>query len=798
MGRLVDIAEALLSAFATRVVLSVAILASLIPAELGVGVQLGFLALFGIEVLIRIVLMGTRIRRRLVRPSEVILLLVDVMATLSFVPGLASGASVLRLGRVARLALLLGYWGPLGRDFLQIALQRERMSQILLVTGMAALLTGAGAAVLRVADTTGIDADGDGATDTQRPDFADLLWWSFRQVEDPGNLVPSTGNIALMLVSLALTIGGLLLVAFLIGIGATLVEDLVRAGRQRPVGLRGHTVVLNVDEQRQGVLEQIAHYFQKQILGRRVALQGRAFEPPAFLSPRLFRGFAYRSGTPGDEAALRMLDVPRARRVAILAPGWSAEADAEVLAATISARRLATDAWIVAELNRPTNIHAALRAGQAGTIPVPARRLAALVLMHELIDRGRASVFSELVALEGDEVYTAVFGDGTLSSLPHTICLTGGVAAARWSMLNEFGCLLIGYLAEAGPDRGPWTWNLQPILNPEATDVATVRGLIALAPRFATLRDAARALADPGGGSDIPSLPAMGAPLPLAPVSPEPPSQVLVLGFHDDTVEMVAELLRTFPGTEITIVGDDESARYGMREAFLSERIETGARFEDDGPKRLLLRERDGAPCGVVNVRVADRYTDGMYRPGDETGRVGNVFRYDAAVLLEDRSGTGDPDAATVLGVLKILDRARGEGQRLKRVVAEVSDGAKAALLRQRVEEDGASSRFAFVGTRRLADQILAQCFFVPGLPQVLHNLLTVGDQEIFTLRPTTRTGTITFGELLVALGGQSPPMVPLGILDTEGQVRLNPPVTEPLAWDHMEALYCLGTSAPR
>ena len=48
-----------------------------------------------------------------------------------------------------------------------------------------------------------------------------MLWWSFRQGQDPGNLVDDPSNAIVLAVSMALTFSGLLLFSFLVGIGTT-------------------------------------------------------------------------------------------------------------------------------------------------------------------------------------------------------------------------------------------------------------------------------------------------------------------------------------------------------------------------------------------------------------------------------------------------------------------------------------------------------------------------------------------------------------------------------------------------
>jgi len=255
-----DSIDGVLSAFATRILLSLAIIVSVLIVDMPPMGQYVFLAVFTVEAVLRGILLGWHVLHGHSRATQVIHFSIVLLATVSFIPMEGPGSTILLVGRFARLALLLTYWGPLARDFALIALERERLSQIVLVTGLTAALTGLGAAFLRLVALAGGDVytSQDIHTDTG---FFELLWWSFRQVLDPGNLVTSTSHLWVLLTSLLLTIGGLLLIAVLIGIGASLVEDLVRAERYRRVGLRQHTVVLNASEQSQLVLTNMTRYF---------------------------------------------------------------------------------------------------------------------------------------------------------------------------------------------------------------------------------------------------------------------------------------------------------------------------------------------------------------------------------------------------------------------------------------------------------------------------------------------------------------------------------------------------------
>ncbi|MFT5431470.1 MAG: hypothetical protein ACI9OJ_002166 [Myxococcota bacterium] len=788
---------ALLGAFGTRLLLSVAIVVSIIVQDLPVWAQWAFLILFSGEVVARSVLMAWKVRNGRTDLGGIIVLLVDVLATLSFVPFAAAGSDLLRFGRIARLVLLLTYWGPLARDFVRIALQRERLSQLMLVAGLATVLVGAGASVLRLIDTTGLDVDGSGSqpgVGAPRPNFVQLLWWAVRQVWDPGNLVPSADNASLALVSLVLTAGGLLLIAVIIGIGATLVEDLVRVGRTRPVNLYGHMVVLNVGDDARGVLLNIRSYFKKQLGRRAVAVQGTGEERPAFLDEEAFRGFVYRRGSPAERSALELLDVGNARRIAILSPGEGAAADAEAVTAVMSARMLNEDAWIVVELNRPSNISAALNAGRARTIPVPARRLAALVLAQELVDPGRARLLLSLVSLEGHELYTCIFADGRVRDLDATLTLDRPFDVLRRQVMEEHRVLLLGYFVDNDDDHRTWLRGMREVLNPPAGVIPPpIRGVFALATRFNDLEDAVRAI-HRRDLSDVAPPIACPAP-PLTPDVPLSPRRVIVLGFHADTVETVGELLRTFPRCEVTIVGADEAERNRMRASFLGERTETGATFSAPNKKKLVVNQRDGTVCGVINIRVADRYAEGMYIPDDRSGPVGSVFDYDGAIVLAERDGRAHPDAATVLAILKMADNWN-HNKRLQLVVAELTDSDKTQLLRARVSELELDAHCTFVCTSELRQDILNHSFFVPGLPPVLHDLMTAGDQEIFAFHSQGGGSPMTFGDLVSQLQVGSPPLVPLGVLGLDGHLLVNPPPDHMLHWADIRTVYCLGTAA--
>ncbi|MCA9696593.1 MAG: hypothetical protein KC431_03625, partial [Myxococcales bacterium] len=176
-----------------RLLLSVAIITSLLPFGWVTDLDAFFLGLFSVEFLFRALLvfrgegkyaegsqsgvtpteaeLQDRRDWEWPRISTLILLIFDLLALLSFVPSLlgdhfagAEQTRWLRLFRLSRMLLLLGYWAPLVRDVWVVLLRRERAKQVVLMGFIVLALSFAGAVVidqLQVTSDQVIDFNGD-------------------------------------------------------------------------------------------------------------------------------------------------------------------------------------------------------------------------------------------------------------------------------------------------------------------------------------------------------------------------------------------------------------------------------------------------------------------------------------------------------------------------------------------------------------------------------------------------------------------------------------------------------------
>jgi hypothetical protein len=785
---------------AVRVLLSAIILVSVMPLEAVERLRTGFLLLFATELSVRAGIFVARWRVRGERSvAEVLFLGLDLLATLSFLPydvlsELGVDTSVLRLVRAARMLLLLAYWGPYFRDFFQIALRRERVYQFALVGVFALLLSATGAAALRLFDLRHVDTNSNGiAGEPADWELVNVLWWSFRQVQDPGNLLGDTADEGVLVVSLVLTSGGMLLVAFLIGIGASLVEELFRAGRYRPTAMRGHTVILNAGPESLGVLTEISSYYRKQVSRPRMLVMGATADRPDFLNQPSVRRFRYLPGRATDLADLARASVASARRVVVLAEGPGQEADAATVTVTLAVRRPVAQhdpfaegggTTVAAEINHPRNAEL-LTSEDGRTLPVLARRLTSLVLGQTAVSPGIEAALSELLSSEGSEIYTAVAGEGACPP-PAVLPVRGPLAGDIAGAYTGNRVILLGILHASRSGR------LVPLLNPPSCEGLEVRGLIGVADRFKSLR---RQLEVAQSGLGGPA-PAVGDGPPLVRVRVDDyPRRVLMLGFHDDAVETVEQLVRLcLPGLVLRVLVGTPRKRRRTVEA-LREQLGAGDLAVTTEPSDLLVHLPGGVSRIVVETR--DRLQPGLY-----VNAVSDDERPDTVMLLRRDRPELDPDAATVLGVVRLMDavtRAGRRDERLPHVVVEVADPEKVGLLQRQLEGHPLGHRTSLLCAETLRQRILAQSFFVPALTDLYRELLTAGQQELLTLEPLTQ---VSFERLLGELPARHG-LIPLGVAFARDggacglEVVVNPPPGfEPPG--RIERIYAVGSSDHR
>jgi hypothetical protein len=351
-----------LGRFEVRLFLSVCIVISLLPLPDVRRLDVVFLGVFGAEFLLRVLLVlrgeGEGEGWRWPTRGTLLLLLFDLLALVSFLPLVGHDTPWMRLLRVIRLVALLSYWAPVMHDLRSVLLRRERSRQVLVMGAMVGLLSFTGALVLEQIEAGSgvVDYDEDGQVTEHDARFFVHLWWAFRQIQDPGNMLVAPSSPGAVVVSIVLTVFGLLLISFLIGLGTDVVREVMTVSHLRSPGLAGHTVIVHVNASTGQLLEELVRYYQKllpegslsrrwirqlvdnarrTVFGPRYVVVGRSEERPAFLRRPALARIVYRSARAAHPEFMHRADVARAQRVVVLADLEAQNPDAETIHALL-------------------------------------------------------------------------------------------------------------------------------------------------------------------------------------------------------------------------------------------------------------------------------------------------------------------------------------------------------------------------------------------------------------------------------------------------------------------------------
>ncbi len=811
-------ADRLLNRFEVRLGLSVAIILSLLPWDDGRwhAVQWGFFAVFAVELTAR-ALAWFHVpeeddeerqapgRRRL---GQLVLLGVDLVALASFVPWSIGDAHArwLRLFRLTRLLLIAAYWAPLLRDLWGVLSRRERTRQIVLMGALVAAMSFAGAIVLSHLGASGLDFDDDGAVDASDERFLTQLWWAFRQIQDPGNMLAAPDQAIGVIVSLALTVFGLFLVSFLIGLGADVVRELVELNRNRPPGLRGHTVLVNVTPALPRLLHELMRYYRKLFAVPRYAILGHGDERPNFLNDAELARVVYRFGTPGESDLMARVDAARARRIVILADLEAADPDAETAGLMLMAREVNTHAWLVAEILHHDNVAAARVAGGSRTVVVPTERLLALVMAAMLRQPGLEDLLRILLTSHGHEIYTWFMDEPGLDCpgrrlvadrpVSFDAMLEAGLAALEGDRLVP-----LGFIVPCDPVTGPGPRGFELVMGGPpgaATRLPTreVRGFVALAQNFDAVRRFGERMLAHGLPAEVPVRSKQRGAPPVRRHAEAAARQVLLCGFRPATLHLCEQLIEADPEVEILLLVEDETAEARARAALSARGVRWRAgmpvgpdaegHFEQRADGRFGYRPAGEVHArGLVELRLGDWTSDAVLLnlPGPPNAPTRHIGQMDVVTFF----GGYDPasDGRTAVAVLKVADlmaRAPDAFAPGFRMLAEVLDEALGRRLEQRFARAVGPTRAAagrplrIVSSKTLRACFALQSVTVPGFDAIFGEILAPHGPSFTAMRPEpghALEARWSFAELAQALRVDGLILLGLELAGAEGSATI-------------------------
>ncbi|MEZ4383530.1 MAG: hypothetical protein R3A79_19525 [Nannocystaceae bacterium] len=838
LATLAEALQSLLGRFEIRLFLSACIILSLLPYAWVEAWDELFLLVFGLEFVIRLFLVfradpeeseseapTQRRSWRIPTVGAVALLLLDLLALLSFLPIEADGAETnrfLRIFRLTRMLLLIGYWAPLARDIWLVLSRRERARQVVLMGVFVLALSFTGAVIIdNVAESshTAVDFNDDGALDKQDRHFLTLLWWAFRQIQDPGNMISGPIEVTAMTVSLGLTVFGLFLISFLIGLGTDVVRELMELSNLREPGLRGHTVIVNITPSTRRLLHELTRYYKKLVpegrlsrewirqlvhntkrgvRGRRYLVVGHDHDPPDFLRGSELAHVVYRPWTADDEALLKRTDMAAAQRVMLLANLGAPDPDAETLQTLLTLveradgrRRGERPQLLIAEILDESAIPAA-RAAIAGSesraFIVPSERLLALVMAATIRRPTATRLLNQLLASHGHELYTCYFDVPGLAYRCDTPPPIPAEPAAAMDYVvghsRAHPLVPLGLLVKPSADN-LHELDVEVRINPRGDArvraPAACRGFVALAANFAVVRDFAEHLRTTAAAAPPPEAapPPQDAPPPprFERPTPMPLRRILICGFRSATVSLVEALVIAEPAAEILILVDDERARAAalddfdartnlVRNGLLSERYGVFTPGED-GALRGRRGDDPTSSLGRIEVAVGD-FTSSrrlVSLPGD--------FGHAACVDVVAFLSTGhDADARIAKALMKLealfahaerSDRACGREHRRPRVVAELFDIELARRLRQHFA-DRHGDAIQILSTQALRALFLHQSVIVPSFDAVYAELLGPWGQSLLRMVPAALPERVTYATIADALEAEGAVLIALEV----------------------------------
>lgn len=837
---------------AVRIGLAVLIIVSLLPyRDLEDRLRPLFLVAFGAELAVRSTLLvkGRTKRTR----GEYLFLLVDLLAFVSFLPlqewfGPRRSVALLEALRVSRLLVLLRFVRELARDVYSILTRREMVQQFGLVT-VAVIAFAFVAAVLLWQLDIPHDYDGrQGAGDT----FWDRMWWSFRQIESPDNLVDNLYVHPLVaVISLGLTIAGVFVISFIIGLGANIVGQVVRTERWRRVGYRGHSLIIGAVGQSGVLVGEFVRIYDKNRLLRRIrpvdlwewlfhgapaprrhalprmALLGPKPEAPAYLYDPSMRWVVYRTGDGADPEALERVAAPWAKRVILVAHrDAGVDADAVTVASLAAFRAMNPTAQAFVEVLDSENEPIFESVGGPGTFALDVPRFLGLFLCHHLVAPGVEALYRDLLTAAGCEFYTHVYVDPReneqLAQLSSEHAELSFADMARAAYLDH-GVLLVGVFLGDSVARLPG--GLVPVdrlvqwINPEVLGddedlaafdlrpgripVAKLRGVIGVATTYLPLRRYGRELLHGRGLRPEHALAAdrqteVGALAARARAEERPVRRVLVVGYSPAVGWLLRALARFVPDVEVVLAlgaRADAATSLGDRLATLRMGLEEG--------------EPPGTAGRVVELERGGRVTVHTHEGADLASFAVECLKdrapVDAAVFLSDPESV-DPDARTLMRVLRFaraLERdevRRSEGLHVLAEFEAVARGQRleAHLTASRCGFDDAEQlRLTLVSTDQMRNYFMVHSAFVPGVMRLYDKLLGARGQEIVRLSlaeaGVAAKGTVTMPELVQVLRPRG--AIPLAVEIEDGSVRLNPGPDERFDARELRGLYVIGDS---
>ncbi|MCO5293535.1 MAG: hypothetical protein M9882_01325 [Homoserinimonas sp.] len=254
-------------------------------------------------------------------------------------------------------------------------------------------------------------------TGEDKPTFFEVLWGNLMRTLDPGTMGGDQGW-GFRAAMLVVTIGGLIMVASLIGIISSAFDSKVeelRKGKSRVIE-RDHTLILGWSDKVLTIVSELCVANESRKRAVIVVLADRdkvemEDELRNVLPRKTSTRVIVRSGDPMDLNTLEIGNPYSARSIILIAPEDAEDPDSTVikmaLALTNNPKRGTEPLNVVGELQHEKNLEAAKLVGRDEVSWILARDLISKITVQTCRQSGLSGVYTELLDFDGDEIYIA-------------------------------------------------------------------------------------------------------------------------------------------------------------------------------------------------------------------------------------------------------------------------------------------------------------------------------------------------------------------------------------------------------
>jgi len=819
----------LLNSHKFRLIMSGMILISVMPLPFIRNLDMLFLTIFGIEFVFRVIIFIDKQRKsdndeNGSKAAEIALLTLDFIAVLSFAMAPISPARITRFARLLRLFYLSRTTGNMLKDFFQIA--RRRRYEITLI-----VIVVLGATFISGIIFSSFEIDYDFNNDNKKDNVTLLkaLWWSFLQIEDPGNIIQNTEtSILIFILSIFLTLTGVMIMSFIIGIGTNLVAEIIQGRKNRPVDFSDHIVAIIPGKLSSSVIKRLVAIYDK---NRRARLRNAAIrffshrrknfvlvakdkEFPPFLYDRLFSAVDYRSGLSSDPEVLDRASIDLAEKIIIASDDLAGErADAETLSTLLAIRSVKNRKnidnkkvqKIFVEILYSGNRQAAIYAGGENVHPIELGHFMGLLSAVTILFPGLEYIFDELFTEDGSEIYTCKLDKKNSVTTKELI---RDYEKINSYLYNNFNTILIGYINS----------EKELLLNPtdsflahrdrksSAYDFGEISEIAVISPDE---EKAEKAMKNIGSYKEFQSF-QLEKTVAYKKVKLDKRfgslKKIVMVGCRYFVPSMIMEIVKNSPqeSTEFEILVSSTAALkrsfsiitkvFGnsatIKESDLADKNRADSRWETK--KRAWNGKR-----AIITLK--------SFRDNSSIGEYLERHTFDRLVLLAEPEHK-DPDAVTILFLMNLA--AVVERKNIQ-VVAEMVSDEKSILLEETIFNKIEEGRVHILPTGMMRSNLMVQSAYFENFMKIYSELLSAHGMDLckmdVSFASENSSDKISFNEILNTFSKvparnscerKEAATIPIGLelyTGKERKIRLNPPPDEKFNMCEIKYLYTIG-----